>query len=68
LDFPAKAFIVFTSALQLGFTIWTVALAVIGVSEVQKLSVGKAFLNLILAIMIIIFPTVAIEILLSLEL
>ncbi|WOK09030.1 Yip1 family protein [Imperialibacter roseus] len=37
-------------------SIWTLILTVIGISEVQKLSIGKAILNLILPAVIIIVP------------
>jgi len=42
--------------LQLTFGIWTLVVFVIGVSEVQKLSIGKSILNIILPVLIIIVP------------
>jgi hypothetical protein len=37
-------------------SVWTLILTVIGVSEVQKLSIGKAILNLILPVLVIVIP------------
>ena len=36
--------------------IWTIVLCVIGVSEVQKLSIGKSILNLLLPVLVIAVP------------
>jgi len=38
--------------------IWTIVLCVIGVSEVQKLSIGKAILNLLLPILVFAIPII----------
>ncbi len=38
--------------------IWTLALCVIGISEVQKLSIGYSILNLLLPVFVIIIPLV----------
>lgn len=41
---------------ELIFGIWTLILCIVGVSEVQKLSIGKAILNLILPIFVVTLP------------
>ena len=45
---PAIGIYVFTYFIELVTLIWTIVLLVIGISEVQKLSIGKALLNMIL--------------------
>lgn len=42
--------------LEFIFAIWTIVICVIGISEVQKLSIGKSILNAILPIFVIIIP------------
>lgn len=42
--------------LELVLGIWTIVLCIVGVSEVQKLSIGKAILNLILPFLVIMIP------------
>jgi len=42
--------------LELILGIWTIVLCVIGVSEVQKLSIGKSILNLLLPILVFAVP------------
>ena len=41
--------------IEIIFGIWSVVLCVIGISEVQKLSIGKSILNLILPVILVIF-------------
>ena len=43
-------------ALQVIFSLWTIVLVVIGLSEIQKFSIGKSILNLILPIFVILIP------------
>lgn len=43
--------------------IWTMVLCVIGISEVQKLSIGKTILNIFLPVMIILIPILTIALL-----
>lgn len=49
---------------QLGLGIWNVFLIVIGVAEVQQFGYGKAFLNVILPIIVIAVPIILIVLLL----
>jgi hypothetical protein len=42
--------------IKLIFVIWSMALVVIGISEVQKFGIGKSLLNLILAVLVIVVP------------
>lgn len=54
-------FIVYGSILlEIALAFWSLALNVIGISEVQKLSIGKAILNLFLPILVIVIPLVLI--------
>lgn len=46
--------------LELILGIWTIVLCVIGVSEVQKLSIGKSILNLLLPILVFAVPIIII--------
>ncbi len=59
--------IVFYTALiiEFGLGIWTLVIFIIGISEVQKLSIGKSILNLILPALIIIVPIAMIAFLLG---
>jgi len=50
---------------ELALGIWTIALLVVGISEVQNLSVGKAILNLLLPIIIIFVPILLLTLLFS---
>lgn len=45
--------------------IWTIVLCVIGISELQKFSVGKSILNMILPVLIILAPILIIVLLLT---
>jgi hypothetical protein len=47
------------------FGFWTIALLVVGISEIQGFSIGKALLNVILPIIIIILPLAAIAFILG---
>ncbi len=53
------------TGLELILTIWTLVLAVVGTSEVQKLSIGMAILNLVLPILIIFVPLMLLVVLLG---
>lgn len=44
--------------LEFGLGIWTIVLCVIGISEVQKLSIGKSILNLLLPAIVIVTPII----------
>lgn len=55
--FLASNILVYLSMfLELVLGIWTIVLAVVGISEVQKLSIGKAILNLLLPVLVILVP------------
>lgn len=43
----------FSILVEIGIGVWTLVILVIGTSEVQKLSIGKAILNLILPVIVI---------------
>jgi hypothetical protein len=45
-----------SSLLVFVLAVWTLVIFVVGLSEVQKFSVGKAIGNLFLAILVIIIP------------
>lgn len=47
---------VFTLLIEIILGIWSLVLLVIGISEVQKLSIGKSILNLVMPAFIIIVP------------
>lgn len=49
-----------TIALELILAVWAIVLIVVGTSEVQKLSIGKAILNLILPVLVIAVPLIII--------
>ena len=51
--------------LELVLGIWSFVLCVIGVSEVQKFSIGKSILNLILPVLVIMVPIIIIAFLLG---
>jgi hypothetical protein len=42
--------------LEFILSIWTIVLCVVGISEVQKLSIGKSILNLLLPLFVILIP------------
>lgn len=46
--------------LELVLGIWTIVFCVVGISEVQKLSIGKSILNLLLPLFVIIVPVLII--------
>jgi len=50
-----------TSLLAVILGLWTLVIFVIGVSEVQKFSIGKSIMNIILAALLILGPSVLIE-------
>lgn len=54
-----------TVTLEIFLGCWSIILTVVGISEVQKLSIGKSILNLILPAIIIIIPIVCIAFLLG---
>jgi Yip1 domain len=47
-----RAFLVFTFAVQIIVSIWILVLYIISLSEVQKFSIGKAILNILIAFVI----------------
>ena len=49
-----------TLSLEIIFGIWTLIIFIIGLSEIQKLSIGNSILNMILPVLIIFVPTVLI--------
>ncbi len=49
-----------TAIVQLGLGIWTMVLGVIGLSEVQKISIGKSLLNYLFAFLVVIVPVLLI--------
>ena len=49
-----------TLLIEITLTIWTIIIFVIGISEVQKISIGKSILNMILPGLIIIVPIIVI--------
>ena len=55
----------FTLFLEITLGIWTIVLFIIGISEVQKLSIGKSILNMILPGLIIIVPIAVIAFILG---
>lgn len=60
--FSAVVFYI-TSLLQLTLAVWTLVIFVVGISEVQKISIGKSILNLILPGLVIVVPIMLIAIL-----
>lgn len=56
LDSSDQLIVYVTSAVKLILSIWTLVLIVLGIAEVQKLSIGKAILNLILPALVLIIP------------
>jgi len=45
-----------TVSIEISLGVWTIVLFVIGISEVQKLSIGKSIINLILPALVILVP------------
>jgi hypothetical protein len=54
-----------TGLLEFVLAIWTIVLTVIGISEVQQLSIGKSILNVILPVFVIVIPLVLLVLLLK---
>ena len=61
----ANIFFYGASILELLLGIWTVVLLVIGISEVQKFSIWKSILNMILPGFVVLIPLIAIILLMS---
>ena len=59
-DILSNVFVYGSIFLQLALGIWSIFLTVIGTSEVQKLSIGKSILNLLLPFFVIFLPLCAI--------
>ncbi|MEO5999900.1 MAG: Yip1 family protein [Chitinophagaceae bacterium] len=59
-DMLSNIFVYSSIFLQVALAIWTIFLCVIGISEVQKLSIGKSILNLLLPFFVIFIPIFAI--------
>jgi hypothetical protein len=59
--------VIFYGSMYLDFTlgIWSLVLCVIGISEVQKLSIGKTILNLILPAIVIMTPILIIVLMIN---
>ncbi|MDQ3190226.1 MAG: YIP1 family protein [Bacteroidota bacterium] len=53
----------FTFAIELILVIWTMVIFFIGTSEVQKFSIGKSILNMILSVLVISVPLILIALL-----
>lgn len=51
--------------IELSVSIWTIVLVVIGISEVQKFSIGKSILNMILPLLLIVVPIAMISFILG---
>ncbi len=56
-------FLIITGILQALLAIWSFILVIIGLSEVQKFSIGKSILNFLLPVIIIVAPVIIILIL-----
>lgn len=55
----------FISFIEISVSIWTIVLIVIGISEVQKFSIGKSILNMILPLLLIVVPITMISFILG---
>ncbi len=55
-DLPLQVFYYFTLFISAVLSIWTLVLLIIGVSEVQKFSIGKAILNVLLPVLLFLIP------------
>ena len=53
-------------AMEITLGIWTVILCIVAISEVQKLSIGKSILNLLLPIFVIVVPILLIVLIIQL--
>ncbi|MBK8367927.1 MAG: YIP1 family protein [Bacteroidetes bacterium] len=51
--------------LEFALAIWTIILCVIGISEVQKLSIGKSIINALLPVIVILVPIALIMLLIT---
>jgi len=58
-------FLIITTILQVLLVIWSSILVIIGLSEVQKFSIGKSILNFLLPVIIIVVPIIFILILIT---
>jgi hypothetical protein len=54
----ANIFVYSSIIIELILGIWTMVLCIIGISEVQKISIGKSILNLFLPIIVILIPII----------
>jgi len=61
----SNIFVYLSSFLQLAFGIWAIILIVIGVSVVQKFSIGKAILNMLIPGLLILVPVLLILLLIK---
>lgn len=52
----SNIFVYGSMLLEVVFGIWTIVFCVVGISEAQKLSIGKSILNLLLPIIVILIP------------
>lgn len=57
-DWISTIFLFGAIFLQVILGIWTIVFFVVGLSEVQKFSIGKSILNLLLALALVLFPIV----------
>jgi len=55
-DLSTNILLFIFSTLQVVFGIWSTVLLVIGISEVQKLSIGKSIINLLISALIFSIP------------
>lgn len=55
-DLPIEVFYYITLFISTVLSLWTLVLLVVGVSEVQKFSIGKAILNVLLPVLLFIIP------------
>lgn len=52
----SNIFLYFFMLLEIIFSIWTIILCIIGISEVQKLSIGKSIVNMLIPLLLFIVP------------
>jgi len=64
-DWFLNSIVVFSLISQFILTVWTTVFTVIGLSEVQKISIAKSILNIILPILILLIPLGAISFILG---
>jgi hypothetical protein len=55
-DLGVRIFVMFIGILEAILLVWTIVLLIIGISVVQKISIGKSILNLLLPALIILVP------------